>query len=97
MEVPTLTQNPRRSQGNPSRMRLMSAITPEQARAYLERWDLVRDAEAVELQGTPMALKFRQLDAMMASRDAFGDDPQREQEIASVRERWTGLRKALGA
>jgi hypothetical protein len=58
---------------------------PKQARAYLERWDLVRDAEAAELQRTPMAMKFRQLEALMASRDAFGDDSQREQEIESVR------------
>jgi Fe-S-cluster formation regulator IscX/YfhJ len=58
---------------------------------------LVHDAEAVELQRTPMALKFRQLEALMAARDAFGDDPQRETEIAAVRERWAGLRKALGA
>jgi hypothetical protein len=76
---------------------MMSAITPEQARAYLERWDLVCDAEAVELQRTPMALKFRQLEALMASRDAFGIDPQREREIESVRERWAALRRALGA
>ncbi len=75
----------------------MSAITPEQARAYLERWELVREAEAVELQRTPMAMKFRQLVALMASRDAFGEDPQREREIEAVRERWAGLRKALGA
>jgi Fe-S-cluster formation regulator IscX/YfhJ len=44
-----------------------------------------------------MAMKFRQLAALVDSRDAFGDDPQREQEIESVRERWAGLRKALGA
>ena len=75
----------------------MSAITPEQAMAYLRRWDLVRDAEAFELQRTPMALKLRQLEALMASREAFGDHPQREQEIEVVRERWAGLRKALGA
>jgi hypothetical protein len=78
-------------------MWFMSAITPEQAMAYLRRWDQVRDAEAFELQRTPMALKLRQLEALMASRDAFGDDPQREQEIESVRERWARLRKALGA
>jgi hypothetical protein len=44
-----------------------------------------------------MALKLRQLEALMASRDAFGDDPHRELEIESIRERWAGLRKALGA
>jgi hypothetical protein len=73
----------------------MRAITAEQARAYLERWDLARDAEAVELQRTPMAIKFRQLEALMASRDAFRNDPQREQEIESVRERWAGLRRTF--
>ena len=73
----------------------MRAITAEQARAYLERWDLARDAEAVELQRAPMAIKFRQLEALMASRDAFRNDPQREQEIESVRERWAGLRRAF--
>ena len=71
----------------------MGAMTPEQARAYLERWELVREAEAVELQRTPMAMKFRQLVALVDSRDAFGRDPQREQEIESVRERWAGLRR----
>jgi hypothetical protein len=75
----------------------MSAITPEEARAYLERWDLVGDAEAVELQRTPVATKFRQLEALMASRDAFGIDPQREQDLESVRERWAGLRRTFGA
>lgn len=71
----------------------MSAITPEQARACLERWELVCDAEAVELQRTPIAIKFRQLEALMASHDAFRNDPQREQEIETVRERWAGWRR----
>jgi hypothetical protein len=75
----------------------MSGMTPEQAKAYLERWKLVREAEAVELQRTPMAVKFRQLAALMASRDVFGDEPQREQDIEAVRERWARLKKALGA
>jgi hypothetical protein len=69
---------------------------PEQAGPYRQRWDLVRDAEAVELQRTPMALKLRQLEALMASRNEFVDDPERAQEIESVLERCAGLRKALG-
>ena len=28
----------------------MSAITPEEARAYFNRWELVRDVEAAELR-----------------------------------------------
>jgi hypothetical protein len=75
----------------------MSAITPEEAAAYLKRWELVREAEAAELQRTTVAMKFRQLAALMASRDVFGEDPQRQQEIEIVRERWARLRQAYGA
>jgi len=75
----------------------MSAISPEHAKAYLERWELVRQAEAAELQRTALAVKFRQLAALVASSGLFGDEPKRAQEIEVVRERWSRLRKALGA
>jgi hypothetical protein len=75
----------------------MSDLTPEQATAYLKRWELVREVEAAELQRTPVEMKFRQLSALMASRGMFADDPQRQPEIELVRERWARLRKALGA
>ncbi len=74
----------------------MSALTPEQARAYLARWEMVREAEAAELLRTPMETKLRQLNALMASRNMFVD-PQRRQEVERVRERWARLRAALGA
>lgn len=73
----------------------MSALTPEQARAYLARWEMVREAEAAELLRTPMETKLRQLNALMASRNMFVD-PQRQQEVERVRERWARLRAALG-
>jgi hypothetical protein len=75
----------------------MSSMTPEQARAYLERWDLVRDAEATVLRTTSMAIKFRQLESLMTSRGEFWHDPLRERDVELVRQRWTALRKALGA
>jgi hypothetical protein len=75
----------------------VSAISPEQAKAYLERWELVREAEVTELQRTPLAVKFRQLAALVASSGLFGGDPQRAHEIEVVRERWSRLRKALSA
>ena len=73
----------------------MAAITPEEARAYFRRWELVRDVEARELRRTPMETKLQQLAALMASRHVFGPEPDREAEIQVVRERWARLRRAL--
>jgi hypothetical protein len=73
----------------------MVAITPEEARAYLRRWELVRDAEARELRRTPMETKLQQLASLMASRHVFGPEPDRDAQIQVVRERWTRLRRAL--
>ncbi len=74
----------------------MAGVTPEQAQAYLERWALVRDAEAAELQRTPIETKLRQLGALMAARSVFGPEPDREPRILEVRARWARLRQALG-
>jgi len=74
----------------------MSAITREQAEAYLKRWELVRDAEAAELRRTSKATRFRQLAALVASRHLFGPEPDREAQVQEVRERWARLRQALG-
>jgi hypothetical protein len=74
----------------------MAEITPEQARSYFSRWDLVREVETTELQRTSMETKLRQLAALMASRHLFAPDPNRETQVHEVRERWARLRKALG-
>jgi hypothetical protein len=74
----------------------MTTMTPEEARAYFERWDLVRDAEVAELRRTTMETKFRQMAAQMASRHLFGLEPDREAQIRDVRDRWARLRQALG-
>jgi hypothetical protein len=74
----------------------MAAMTPEEARAYRQRWDLVGAAESAELQRTTMEMKLRQLSALMASRHLFGPEPDRENQIQLVRERWDDLRRALG-
>jgi hypothetical protein len=49
----------------------VSTISPEDAKAYLERWELVRQVEAAELQGTPWAVKFQQLASLVASSGLF--------------------------
>lgn len=72
-------------------------MTPEEARAYFNRWKLVREEEAAELQRTPMDTKLRQLAALMASRHLFGPEPDREAQIDEVRARWARLRQALAA
>jgi len=53
----------------------MAAITPEEALAYLRRWELVREAEARELRRTPMETKLRQLAALMARVMSLGRPP----------------------
>lgn len=76
-------------------MASMTAITSEQARSYLNRWKLVREIETLELRNASLEVKARQLVVLMASRGLFGEDPQREKEIAVVRQRWARIREAL--
>jgi hypothetical protein len=73
----------------------MTAITPKQARAFLDRWKLVREAEANELGMNSMELRLRQLGALVGSRQLFDDDPTRERGVMEVRERWAQIRKAF--
>lgn len=74
----------------------MAQMTREQGLAYVERWQLLQAAEVAELQSTPIETKLTQLAALMASRDDFPAEPDRDIEIREVRERWARLRQALG-
>ena len=74
----------------------MADVTPEQARAYLRRWALVREVETTELRRTPIGTKFRQLAALMESRRLFGPEPDRETQTRKVRETWALIRQTLG-
>jgi hypothetical protein len=71
-------------------------MTPEDARQYLERWRLVEEREIAELRETPIETKARQLSALMASRELFRQDPNRDEGVREVRARWARYRKALG-
>ena len=73
----------------------MPKMTHEEGRAYLARWRLLRDVEAAELQRTSMDTKLSQLAALVAARDVFGPEADREAQIRDVRERWARLRRAL--
>lgn len=73
----------------------MTQLTPEQARNYLDRWKQVSEVEIWELRNTPLETKARQLGVLMASRDLFSKDADREKDIALVRERWARIRASL--
>ncbi|HEY3655110.1 MAG TPA: hypothetical protein VGL34_08970 [Steroidobacteraceae bacterium] len=75
----------------------MTAITPEEARDYLDRWALVQAVELEELRRTPMDTKLRQLASLMASREQFTEDLTRKNDVQEVRRRWAQLKQVLGA
>jgi hypothetical protein len=52
--------------------------------------------ELAELRRTSMDTKLRQLSVLMASRSLFGVDPERENGMRLVRDRWARLWQALG-
>ena len=54
------------------------------------------EAELQQLRRTPPETKLRQLAALMASGHLFGPEPDREEGVRLVRERWPRLRQALG-
>lgn len=72
----------------------MAAITSRQARSYLNRWKLVHEVEVQELRNASLDIKARQLAALMASRDLFKADLEREKEANVLRERWALIRGA---
>jgi len=74
----------------------MASITPAEAQAYFKRWDLVKEIELAELRRTSMDTKLQQLSALMASRSLFGVDPERENGMQLVRDRWACLWRAWG-
>jgi hypothetical protein len=73
----------------------MPKMTPEEGRAYIQRWQLVRSLEIAELRRASPETKMWQLAALMASGDIFGPDLDRDAETVEVRERWAHLRRAL--
>jgi hypothetical protein len=73
----------------------MVKITAEEARAYTERWAAIEAFQLEELRRTPMETKLLQLVALMASRDLFAYDAERDKGVLEVRKRWAQLRLLL--
>jgi hypothetical protein len=72
------------------------AFSTASLQAYFKRWELVKEIELAELRRTSTDTKLRQLSALMASRSLFGVDPERENGMQLVRDRWARLWQALG-
>lgn len=73
----------------------MSELTPEQALAYLKRFEILDAARAVERSRSTIQSRFKQLSALMSSRRAFGVEALRERDVELVRKRWARLKQAL--
>lgn len=76
---------------------LAGRLTKGEAQAFKRRWEAVNAAEREELGSTPVADKFRQVAALLASAGKLGWTATREAEEGPVRQRWARLRKEYHA
>jgi hypothetical protein len=74
---------------------LMAAITTTEAKSYLARWESVEAMKLAALRRTSMEVKLVQLAALMASRELFCVDSERETGVQLVRDRWARVRRAM--
>jgi putative transcriptional regulator len=70
-----------------------SRLIRGEAQAFKRRWEAVNAAEREELASTPVAHKFRQVAALLASAGQLGWTGTQKEAEAQVRERWARLRQ----
>ncbi len=68
-------------------------LTKGEAQGFKRRWEAVNAAEREELASTPVAHKFRQVAALLASAGKLGRTETLAAEEDLVRERWARLRR----
>jgi putative transcriptional regulator len=68
-------------------------LTRKEAQAFKGRWEAVNAAERVEMGSTPVAQKFRQVAALLASAGKLGWIEALGAEDDLVRRRWARLRR----
>lgn len=73
----------------------MATLTPEEAMSYLDRWKLVSKLEAQERRNSSFDTRLQQLSVLMASRELFPQNPNREAMEQAVRDRWIRIRQAF--
>jgi hypothetical protein len=64
-----------------------------EARAFRQRWQRVNAREEEELRSTPLEVKWRQFNTLLAWAHAFGWTEVLGEGEAEVRRRWARLRK----
>lgn len=72
-------------------------LTRGEAQAFKRRWEAVNAAEKEELASTPVADKFRQVAALLASAGKLGWTEALAAEEDLVRQRWARLRREYHA
>ncbi len=72
-------------------------LTKNEARAFEQRWTAVNAAERQELAATPVAQKFRQSEALLASARHLGWTESPADDEGGVWERWAKLRRIFYA
>jgi hypothetical protein len=72
-------------------------LTKREARAFKKRWAMVNAAERQDLAATPVAQKFRQLEALIVSARQLGWIEAPTATEGWVWERWARLRRMLHA
>jgi transcriptional regulator with XRE-family HTH domain len=72
-------------------------LTEREARAFKQRWEAVNAAERQDLASTPVAQKFRQLEALIASARQLGWTEAPTEDESEVWERWARLRRIFSA
>jgi hypothetical protein len=72
----------------------MVAFSPEEARAFRRRWQLVEERERAERKASTIEEKLDELERLMLSVQDFGWDEALDDD-APVRARWARLRAKL--
>ena len=72
----------------------MADLSPEQARAFRRRWELVEDRKRAEQASATLEQKLDELERLMLSVGDFGWNEALNDD-APVRARWARLRERL--
>lgn len=74
----------------------MADLSPEQARAFHRRWELVEERKRAEAAATTLEEKLDDIERLMLSVRDFGWEEALDDD-APIRARWARLRKRLAA
>ncbi len=70
-------------------------MTKAEARAWMDRWRIVNEAEIEELRNTSSEVKFRRLATLMHTARVLNWKTSTEAEDEIVRQRWIRLKRKM--